>query len=207
MPKERQKVDLLNKLAVADKDHEVQHAVAALKLAESLDYLYGAAKAAEILGKNAFDLEDYDKAFHFFEISNNHYQTLEDIEGQLRTLKELNFTTFNLREFDKTIDYCLQMQHLADSAGNKSYLAYSYKKLGRIRGEIMGDQKGSREYSFKAIELYNEIGEKASISGIYSNIGISYYLDRQLDSSMFYLQQGNYNWSGIPTNKRAAYTI
>jgi len=184
------KVDVFNQLAEKDTENSSQLAGKALSLAEELSYPKGIAGASEILGSIAFDSLEYETAIDYYKKSNAAFTLIEDTEGQLRTLKNLHHVSFDLKLYDEAIDYCLQLQHLSEKLDNKSYLAYSYTRLGRLRGEIMKDQKGSREYSFKAIDLYFEINEKELLSNLYTNIGISYYLDQQYDSSMIYLNKG-----------------
>ena len=184
------KVDLLNKLAEKDEKNQKVYANEALELAENIDYPKGQAKATEILGNYAIENKDFENALTFYKKANESYAFLEDTEGQLRTLKGLNNASFDLKNFDDVIDYCLQIQHLAETVDNKSFLAYSYARMGRLRGEIMNDLSGSQEYSLKAIDLYLEIGEKDMLPALYSNLGIAYYLEQQHDSALIYYNKG-----------------
>ena len=97
-----------------------------------------------------FQDQEFENALNHYKRSNDIFTDLEDKEGQLRALKKLHKTAFNLKQYDEAINYCLQIQHLAESIDDKSNLAYAYSRLGRIKGEIMNDLKSSREYSFQS---------------------------------------------------------
>ncbi len=185
-----QKINALNKLAEEDFENKAKLAKEALSLAEKIDYQNGIAKSLELLGVHAYENQEFENSLKYYKKSNHAFKELNDPHGRLRTLKGLNETALNLNRYDEVIDYCLQMEHLADSVDDKSHLAFSYARHGRIKGEIMKDTEGLREYSFKAADLYYEINEKESLSALYSNIAISYYIDQQFDSTMHYLNKG-----------------
>jgi DNA-binding CsgD family transcriptional regulator/tetratricopeptide (TPR) repeat protein len=184
------KIDALNKLAGEHPKKKEKLANEALLLAEKINYLKGKTKATELLGEYSFENKAFENAFTFFKKANEGYTTLKDLENQLRSLKKLNQASFNLKRYDEVVDYCLQIQHIAEKVDNKSYLAYAFARLGRIRGQIMNDFQNSRTYSLKAINLYLEIDERDKLSALYSNLGLAYYLDQQYDSTLLYYNKG-----------------
>ncbi len=184
------KIDTLIKFAEEHPEKRIILANKALLLADKTGYLKGKAYATMLLGDAALENEEFEKALDYYKKSNEAFSALKDTEGQLRTLKELNKAAFDLKRYDIAMKYCLQMQQISETINNKSYLAYAFSRLGRIRGEIMGDFPGSRDYFFKAIDLYLEIGERSPLSKIYSNLGIIYYIDQQYDSTLIYYNKG-----------------
>jgi len=133
------RVDVLNKLAEKDPENSAKFATEALFLSENIKYAKGKAKSTEILGNHAYDNQQYENALDYLRTSNTIYESIKDTEGQLRTLNGLNYASFELKKYDDVIDYCMQMQQLAISVDNKLYLAYSYARLRRVRGEILND--------------------------------------------------------------------
>ncbi len=187
---DKPRIDLLNNLASNYPEKTKTLANEALLLSNKIGYPKGTARATELLGVFAFENRELEKALDYYKNSNEGFSRLKDTEGQLRTLKELNYAAFDLKRYDEVMDYCLQMQQLAEVTDNKSYLAYAYSRFGRIRGDIMKDLAESRKYSLKAINLYQEIGERSPLPGLYNNLGIAYYLDQMYDSTLIYYNKG-----------------
>lgn len=188
--KGKAKIDALNKLANDHPESKARLAGEAFLHADKIGYLKGKAKSAELLGDASFENKEFKNALDYYQQSYDFFTALDSTEARLRTLKAINQTAFNLKLYAEVIDNCLQMQQLAEAVGDKSFLAYAYSRLGRIRGEKMKDLQASRDYFLKAIDLYLEINERKPLSAIYSNLAIIHFLFEQNDSTRLYLDKG-----------------
>ena len=186
----KSKIDTLIKIAGDHPEKKAKLANEAFELADAADYPKGKARAAELLGDDAYENQQFEKALDFYLKAYEGFTSIKEPESQLRSLKGLINAAIILKRYDDVISYCWQMLHYAEKTDNKYYIAYAYYRLGRIRGDIMKDLKGSREYSLKAIDLYLEINERKPLTAIYANLAIAYYLDQKYDSTFIYLNKG-----------------
>ncbi len=90
-------------------------------------------------------------------------------------------------KFDLARENCDLSLETYRSMADQDGIARVLKSYGSIE-QNLGNYFKSREYLLEALAISQKSGNKALISEIYHNIGLSYYFQNKVDSSLFYHQ-------------------
>jgi len=93
---------------------------------------------------------------------------------------------------------------IAIETKNKLMLGKFYKDMGILYG-ITKQQELSREYSFKALELFKQVNDPPSVVATYCNVGLSYMEQGRPEQALYYYKTAlSDNIKTSPTQRVAA---
>lgn len=98
---------------------------------------------------------------------------LGDREQEIEALKNLGRTYYNLGDFDRTIQYFINILRLQEERDDKPGLASAFNSLGYVYSEI-GRPETALDYYQRSLLIKEQLNDSAVIASTLSNIGRVY---------------------------------
>lgn len=161
------KVDMLNKVAIFYLDFDLYKALQYInkseKLADSIHYQKGYARALDIKGSMLEDLGELAKAFEYKQKAIDIFTKIGSKFYLCKALNNMGVLYFNQGKFDKAIEYYTESLYLTKELNDHEQESICYLNLGEVFFKT-GDYNTAEDYQLKSLE----ISEKYKL---YSNIG------------------------------------
>ncbi|MEM1320316.1 MAG: tetratricopeptide repeat protein [Bacteroidota bacterium] len=188
-------VDLLNEIATAAlPEGGIEKAEEARHLAQQINYIEGEADANYILAKYFFmdhsSAKSPQKGLEYFRQAAQLYAKVQLDSAQIVALKGMLRTHYYMDQFSESLEDAIAIEEVAVRSGDSGAQAYAYVHHGRIYGRIMDQFEQSRHFLLKAKNIYEKLGDTASLGGIYNDLGSNYFRSENYDSAQYYYQQG-----------------
>lgn len=175
------KVKLLNGLSskyrdIGNFDSAVFFADASIRLAISLDYKKGIAKAYNNAGVASYYLGNYKNALKNYFASYKIYERLANADkanynkDYADIYNNIGMVYQALNDNKNALEYHKKALHIRESLENNSDLADSYNNIGIVYSQTGEYEKASENYK-KALALKLELKNEKSIAQTYNNIG------------------------------------
>lgn len=127
-----------------------------------------------------------------------------DIENQKSSLYYITTVYIYIHDYDKALEYALQLANIAISQQDKDALAITYSIIGEIHSKL-NNVDMAKEYMQKSLDLHFAIGKTTSIANLLNNLAIIYDSERDYAKALEYYNNalGHYekqnDKSGIST--------
>ncbi|HET6243924.1 MAG: tetratricopeptide repeat protein [Bacteroidetes bacterium] len=105
------------------------------------------------------------------------------ISGQIKSLFLLGVLNRIVGKIDQSLNYHIKSLEIAETIGDKHYIANNYNNLGIIY-KNQGNLKKAMEFYEKALEIQLLLDNKKGIASIYSNMGIIFNKENKLDKAI-----------------------
>ena len=187
-----ERVRLLNRLAGASQvnspSESLEHAAAALQLAESLSDREGQARALNNLGIGHYFLAEYSQALEYYLRSLAVAEAMGDQDRIASALNNIGIIHFVWGEYDETLRYYSRVLEIRQDGGNPRGLAAAHNNFGNVY-YATGRYEESLEYYADALLLYREIDDPRMVASTLNNIGQDYHKLGQMDEALGRLEE------------------
>lgn len=174
---DRQKVDLLNELALkfnrVDPNQALATAETALHLAKSIAYPVGYARSLAHLTGAYGRLAQYEKALALGDQALQLFETLDDAEGHGQLLMNIAWVCRALGDYAGALEHLMTCLHIYQRAGNVQGEIRALNGIGVMNWHL-GDQENARKYYQDVIDLSREYQLKETEGIALMNMGVLY---------------------------------
>jgi tetratricopeptide (TPR) repeat protein len=156
----------------------------ALKIDEGIQNKEGIARHLGNIGLVYSDMDDYPKALDYYLKALKEDEGIGNKQGVTRHLGNIGSLYRNLGDYNKSLDYYFKALAMEEQAGNKNGIGRNLGNIGNVYFELArnGKSKSARDslfnksldHYFKALNIYEKIGNKSSIVINLGNIGAAY---------------------------------
>lgn len=172
------KVDALLQLAWAvEKENPtaaIMHLDEAIRLADTLDYDKGLARACNDKGVMLwYNMGEYDKALECNRKAFKIYDEIGDKHGVANTYHTLANITEMKGDFDQALTNHLEALRIREEINDEYGIAWSCINLG-VTYSKMGQYDKALEFKKRSLEIYEELGQVDGMANVYNNMGIIY---------------------------------
>lgn len=191
LPRDTQRVNVLNKLAFAfrtDPQTGLGYAKESIAISTEKNYAMGKASAWNTIGIINYNWGNYDEATEYYLLSLHVYDSLSEWRKKASVENNLALVYSKKGDYKTAIDYNLRSIKLKDQLGDKSGIAKSYLNLGNSFYE-QDNLPLALEYGNKALTLYHSLKDSEGIAKSLNNIGSVYYSRTQDDSALLFYRQ------------------
>jgi len=182
-----ERVRLLNRLARANQvnspSKSIEHAAAALQLAESLSDREGQARALNNLGIGQYYLAEYGLALEYYQRSLAVADAIGDRDRIADALNNIGIIHFVWGEYEETLRHYSRVLELRRELGDTKGVAAAQNNFGNVY-YATGKYEESLEYYSEALRLYQEIDEPRLVASTLNNIGLDYHKLGRLDEAL-----------------------
>lgn len=150
-----------------------RHAMASLKIGESLKDKHIAVRSYNFLGASYDQRGNVEMAFEHYSKALRIAEQIGDKGEMVRSYNNLGVVFWHKSEWDKAIDYLEKSLHKAQEIDDKKWIAACYCNLGLVYQDKENWNKAI-EYQLKSIEIKRKRGDAYGLGISYLNIGIVY---------------------------------
>jgi two-component system, NtrC family, sensor kinase len=172
-----------------DLPKSLNYQIKALEIAENNKNLPATAMTLHFIGTIYMDLKDFKKASIYTNRAYNFFEAIGDKERQISVL--INMAAgFRLSNQPQLSLKALQkVKEKINKTTSSEQLAFYFAELGSTQFELGSHQIGF-ENQKKAIEIYKDMKNMRRLSTVYNTIALDYRKLNQLDSTIYYAQNG-----------------
>jgi len=182
-----ERVRLLNQLARASQvnspSESLEHAAAALQLAERLSDREGQARALNNLGIGHYYLAEYGQALEYYQRSLAVAEAMGDQDRIANALNNIGIIHFVWGEYEDALRHYSRVLEIRQDSENTLGLAAAHNNFGNVY-YATGKYGESLEYYSEALRLYRQIDEPRMVASTLNNIGQDYHKLGQLDEAL-----------------------
>ncbi|MEA2040929.1 MAG: tetratricopeptide repeat protein [Bacteroidota bacterium] len=169
-------VKLINQLAYqyyrsGNYDELFNYAGQAQKLADSLNYIQGGAKARRYIGLFYKKKSNYNEALKFYKLAIEEYQKVGDETSVSALYKNIGNVYLSKGNYPKALEYYHKNLTICKKNNNQKAAAGIYNNIGVIYKRQENYSK-ALDYFERSLNIRKKAGLDYSVAGSYNNIGI-----------------------------------
>jgi serine phosphatase RsbU (regulator of sigma subunit) len=185
-------VNTLNSLGKAyefkDQKLSVQFLKRSLKLADSINFLYGKGAALKYLGYLAEDVSELDSAMYYFQLS---YETFVKAKMDVQAadlLKMMGESYKGKGDYSNALNYLQKALRVFEALKSNDGIAGIDYSLGQLYQSMEQNDK-AMEYYTKSLEMYKKLNQPVDIGNSLTAVGIMYNFQKDYEKAKFYYNE------------------
>lgn len=171
-------------------DSALYYANRGLNLSENIDYSYGIAKNASVLGDCYILLDSLERAKQFYSIAINEFEKTEDLDISVypKVLLVLGNIYAIQNNFPKALNAYQKSMDISLKEGLNETTAHLYNNIGYIYMQVDNYEKALPNME-KASQLFSELGSTISVANAFLNIALMHMRDKNYTMALEYLDK------------------
>lgn len=156
-----------------------------LKIADSIKYDNGIARALFLLGQTEHKKGDLTKALNHYKSAANKYQIKKDFYFLGKTFAETGNIYADLGEMVKAIKFHQAAVNIFEEINNESAIAFCFTDLGRIN-RMQKNYDKSLEYYQKAKAIFKKSKDEMALARLYNQVSVVFREKNDIEKSLSY---------------------
>jgi class 3 adenylate cyclase len=157
------RVNLLVRIASISNEKRYVTASEGYDIAKKLEYKWGEARCAAILGRHYYEMYDYTIALEMYGISLKYFEGRKDHNIVLALQNEIGAVYTTLRNYDKALEYHLRALKIAENIGSQKDICLNSCAIARSY-QAKSDLDKAEEYCNKALTVACQIKDSALVA-------------------------------------------
>jgi len=174
-----------------DSENKFQAAIAHYSQAYKIDNIRRRALAGAALdniGLMYARLNQYEKAFSYYERATSLYREIKDRNGEANTLNNIGVVYRKLSQYQKALNYYNQALPIYHELKNRDGEANSLVNIGVVYDSLSHYQKALVYYN-RALPVYREVKDRNGEANTLNNLGVAYANLSQFQKALSYYNQ------------------
>ncbi len=186
------RVDLLNAIGfeywIINANESIVFGKKALRLASTLSYGNGLAKANRIIGVAHWAQGNQNKALEYLNTSHEFYKKIQDRTGLANTRLNIGMVYADLKEYEKALHHYEQAINEFTALGLKGRIATTFTKIGTILIEQHKDAE-ALQYLTDALQMHIANNFTYGIAEAHNRLGVLYLHKSEIEQASYHIKK------------------